>query len=265
MVSERLEPYQLHFHGARALYAREVVYPRGLAMGNHHHERAHLVFVVHGCVRSAWRKEEVENDPGTFFYLPAGEPHSNEFGNRFQSLDVWFEPRWIPELIERSGSLAHPSHHLGGAGVSALRRLHREFRHADDLTPLVMEALVVEALAEIARAASQIGKHRPPRWLTQARELLHGRFRESVGLREIAAAVDVHPGHLARTFRAHYGCTPGEYVRRLRIERAQRLLASTELPVGTIAAELGFADHSHFGRTFKQTTGVTPAQYRRGS
>jgi AraC family transcriptional regulator len=83
------------------------------------------------------------------------------------------------------------------------------------------------------------------------------------GVAEIARAAGVHPVYLARTFREHHGMTIGEYVRKLRIEHACRLISTTGAPLSEIALAAGFCDQSHFSRTFKRVTGSSPAEYRR--
>jgi AraC family transcriptional regulator len=92
---------------------------------------------------------------------------------------------------------------------------------------------------------------------------LHARAPESAGLTELAAIAQVHPAHLARTFRVSFDCTIGEYTRRLRVAQARELLASSALSIAAIAAECGFADQSHMTRVFRREVGVPPAVYRR--
>src|SRR5262249_7883642 len=101
-----------------------------------------------------------------------------------------------------------------------------------------------------------------PRWLSRARDLLEARPAARLTLAEIAAAVDVHPVHLARAFRRRYGCSVGAYPRPLRLDLAARALSSGDAPVSEIALAAGFSDQSHFSRTFKRTTGLTPAEFR---
>jgi len=75
--------------------------------------------------------------------------------------------------------------------------------------------------------------------------------------------VEVHPAHLARAFRAHFRMSMGPYVRRLRLDWAAGELARSDLPLAAVALAAGFADQSHFTRTFKRYLGVTPNVYRR--
>src|SRR5262249_41015038 len=117
-------------------------------------------------------------------------------------------------------------------------------------------------LAQMARDSRGRLEHHRPRRLQQARDYLHAHFTQSLSLDAIAAAVCVHSAHLTRAFRQHHHCTPGEYVRHLRVDYACHLLSTSETPLSHIALQTGFADQSHFSRTFKTLTGMTPAQFR---
>jgi AraC family transcriptional regulator len=101
-----------------------------------------------------------------------------------------------------------------------------------------------------------------PRWLRRVRELLDDRFAENLTHEAVAAAVGIHPIHLARVFRHHCGCTLGDYARKLRVDYAARKLVSTDEPLARIACDAGFADQSHFTRSFKRQIGMTPAAFR---
>jgi transcriptional regulator GlxA family with amidase domain len=57
--------------------------------------------------------------------------------------------------------------------------------------------------------------------------------------------------------------TPLDYLRTVRVQAAQRMLAGTTTSIAAIAADTGFTDQSHFTRRFRQSTGLTPAAYRR--
>jgi AraC family transcriptional regulator len=103
----------------------------------------------------------------------------------------------------------------------------------------------------------------PPRWLLRARDLLHARFTQNLSLDEIASEAGVHPVHLARVFRRHFECTPGDYLRKLRVESACRQLTSSDMPLSEIALSAGFADQSHFTKNFRRLMQMTPGEFRR--
>ena len=80
---------------------------------------------------------------------------------------------------------------------------------------------------------------------------------------QLAQEVGVHPVHVARTFRAAYDLTPGQYLRRLRVDWAAEQIKNTERPLVEIALAAGFADQSHLSRAFKSYLSTTPAAWRR--
>jgi AraC family transcriptional regulator len=101
-----------------------------------------------------------------------------------------------------------------------------------------------------------------PSWLARVRDALHEHFADPPSLAELACDADVHPDHLGRTFRRYYGLTPGAYVRRVRLERAIRLIVDTQRPLAEIAYATGFADQSHMTRQVGDATGLPPGRLR---
>jgi AraC family transcriptional regulator len=152
----------------------------------------------------------------------------------------------------------------GGTTALVGRRLYKEFHEIDDVSPLVIEGLVLELIGETARRASaeKTYAHNMPRWLKQTRELLSARFAERLTLAIIAGEVGIHPMHLSQTFNRTFRCTVGEFIRRRRIEYACQELTTSNTPLATIALEAGFCDQSHFTRTFKRHVGAAPSEYR---
>ena len=149
--------------------------------------------------------------------------------------------------------------------ASVARRAADELRMPDGVTPFAVEGLVLELLALAARLQNTdaIGAgRRSPRWLGEARALLHDRYREHLRLADIADAVGVHPVHLARVFRLNYGTPVGTYARGLRLTWAAGRLRDSDDGIAQIALEAGFFDQSHFTRTFKRQFGLTPLAYR---
>ena len=118
-------------------------------------------------------------------------------------------------------------------------------------------------LAESTRGRPVLPERRAPRWLAAARDYLEGDLAGSILLHDVAAHVGVHPAHLARTFRRHYGESLGEFLRRRRVEECCTLLSRTDTPLADVALAAGFFDQSHFCRTFRCHTGLTPSAYRR--
>ena len=145
------------------------------------------------------------------------------------------------------------------ARVAAL--IHAEFLRQDPLSIISCEGLVVSLLAKLSRPSRD---RRPPRWLLKVRDQLAADYLTNVSLVELGRNAGVHPAHLAKEFRSHFGQSVGEYLQSLRLESAAKLLAANELTIGEIALELGYADQSHFCRVFRARFGQPPGSYRKG-
>jgi AraC-like DNA-binding protein len=87
-------------------------------------------------------------------------------------------------------------------------------------------------------------------------------FRESVGVPEIAEAVYLHPNYAMTLFRRHTGMTLSQYLVLQRVAHAQRLLATTDIPLSEIAFSSGFGSVSRFYEAFRQQTGSSPRRFR---
>lgn len=81
-------------------------------------------------------------------------------------------------------------------------------------------------------------------------------------LDDLAGSLCVGTFHLVRQFNRWVGLPPIAYLNRRRAERASILLATTDAPVGSIGAEVGWPDPSQFSRRFRQHAGVSPRTYR---
>jgi AraC family cel operon transcriptional repressor len=122
-------------------------------------------------------------------------------------------------------------------------------------------------LAELLGAASTTGGNplegRRPAWLTRVCAAMRGEAELLGGVPRMLELAAVSPAHLSRSMRAHYGMTPTEFVRALRLERAAKLLCTSPAPVTTVAYRCGFSAHSYFSRCFAAAYGLPPREYRR--
>ncbi|MDX2149339.1 MAG: AraC family transcriptional regulator [Bryobacteraceae bacterium] len=248
----------LRRENTRCLLLTETRYGAGARLARHSHARPYLCLVRKGGYTETYNGSTRHMKPLMAAFHPAGEEHTETFhGGETRGFNVEFLPGSIADELP----MPPEAEFRGGAVANLLVRLYDEFRRMDDASPLAIEGLVLQVMGELQRARFRAPGAVPP-WLRTARELLADRFRDSVSMAEVAAEVAAHPVHLAAAFRKHFGCTAGEYVRKLRVEFAVRRLRASNAPLADIAAEAGFTDQSHFTRTFKRQLGVTPAQYR---
>jgi len=100
------------------------------------------------------------------------------------------------------------------------------------------------------------------RRLRRAIEFMHDHCGRELSLREIAEAAYVSEFYFARLFKKVTGQTPHAYLAILRVEKARRLLAETDLAITEIGARVGYTSQSHFTKVFRAATGVTPKAFR---
>jgi transcriptional regulator of acetoin/glycerol metabolism len=102
----------------------------------------------------------------------------------------------------------------------------------------------------------------PPGAMRRVREYVETHISESIDLAALAGIAGLSLYHFARAFKQSAGVTPHHYLVQRRVERAQEMLARTELSLSEIALAAGFSDQSHFARHFRQMLGMTPGQFR---
>ena len=223
---------------------------RDLEVEPHGHEAAHFILVTAGDFVSG-----AEGDGAALIFNPAGAWHDDHFaaGGAFFALNT--------PLREAKTEFALPTAptRVGAPdALVAIARLMRACLDWDADAQRAAEALCFEALGATARRPPN--ERTPPRWLAAAADLLRD---GEAGVAETAATVGVHPIHLARTFRAFHGSSPGQFLRAHRVRRAAAMLMTTRKTLADIAQACGFADQSHFTRSFARAHGVTPERFRR--
>lgn len=231
-----------------ALYGRNTVLPK------HIHGAATICIVLHGGFLERSGRQTTRAEAGMVLYRPAGHSHSDEFVASGRTLGIDLPP--TDDVPGQPRVMQSPS-------LSTLSaQIYREIRRRDGCAPLAIESLLYTLQAEISDTTAREDL-RPPLWVRSARDRLLDQYLSPPSAREIACEVGVHPVHLSREFHRFYGCSLGQHVRYIRVQRARQALAQSDASLGEIALDAGFCDQAHFSRTFVEFTGMTPGEYRR--
>lgn len=105
-----------------------------------------------------------------------------------------------------------------------------------------------------------------PAWAKELKEIIQDQIDTNLtlSLKEISQSLDVHPTYLSREFSKYFDdLSFGDYIRKLRIEKAIHLLKDSKHTLAEIAYLTGFSDQSHFALIFKKTKGKSPLVYRK--
>ena len=116
-----------------------------------------------------------------------------------------------------------------------------------------------EAEGELEIQENPIDKARVQAVIDFMKDNLH----RNIALTELAAVVNLSPSHFSYLFRTQIGTSPGEYLIKLRMEKARQLLATGFLSVKQIMVSVGYSTRSNFLRHFKRYFGVAPYEYRK--
>ena len=92
---------------------------------------------------------------------------------------------------------------------------------------------------------------------------LGAHYLRPIGLADVGRAVSLHPSYALTTFRRACGLTVGQYLTRLRVAEAQRILLTTCLPIDEVARRAGFGSPSNFYELFTRECGMSPGAFRR--
>lgn len=99
--------------------------------------------------------------------------------------------------------------------------------------------------------------------VAQASEIIMGSYNTTLEIKLVANQVGLSVSQLNRRFRAAYQMTPSQYLQRVRVHEASRMLAESDDTIGTVALETGFYDQAHLTRTFRKWMAMTPSEFRR--
>ena len=234
-------------------------YPKQARIPLHCHDHPYVSFVLRGCYTEhsgSGHSEDLSAD--TALLHSAKEAHSDDFHHSALILAIEFTPGWCEHALARGLRLdRRKARHFEISGLA--RKLHACLLQDSVPSDLARQGLALELTAEI------VGDDVPleESCASRARDIILANFDRHVGLCAIAEELNLHPSHLARAFRRRYGYTVGDFIRRVRVSDAARLLICSEDPLSMISARCGFYDQSHFTAQFRAVLGTTPGSYRK--
>lgn len=255
---------RLLLHGVAVTDAR---HGPGTRLPLHAHPSPCLTLVLAGAFEETLGGGRYWCLPGHVLLKPAGAAHTNRYGDAgARSLVVEIAGGDLASSV--SPLFSDPRVFEDGPLQQAMKDLRRSCERSDGDTAQEVRELLRELPALIGDApAVQPDSRRPraaPSWLQRVHDRVCDEFRRRPLIGELATEAGVHPDHVCRSFRRHFGYTVSELVRRRRVEQAAASIRTTDRSLATIAFEAGFADQSHMTREMGRYLGVTPGELRAG-
>jgi AraC family transcriptional regulator len=225
----------------------------------HFHQNAHLSLVISGnCTEK--KKDAYYRQPGHVAFYQAGEPHQVlNVSNFSRHINLEIDPLLFKryDFCEQNVDLAIRNSPDTGF---LLLQIYREMQANDITTTLSIQAAFLKL---VNGAAGRIDRNDAPVWVNRTEEYLRANLHNKITLSALSSAAGAHPVTLSKYFNKYWGSTLGQHIRKLKVEGSLSLLRSGKHSLSEVAFACGFADQSHFIRTFRQCTGLLPTQYRK--
>lgn len=123
------------------------------------------------------------------------------------------------------------------------------------------QGILLQLVSRFFEAAKIKSRHTDAR-VTKCLQYIHENTDKDISIKQLANIACLTEDHLIRIFKKEIKTTPLKYIHTKKMEKAQLLLITTEMPIRDIAMELSMDNTSYFNRIFKLYTGKTPSQYK---
>lgn len=226
--------------------------------GLHYHEVPHLCFVLSGDI-GTYRPESKHQTSSDINFYHAGEVHSAVSHSMIStSFNIEFGDNFLDKFDFTESDIEDSLEDNLDAKFLVLK-MQQEMLFNDNESFATIQTLLLDLINH--------SKNRyhgaKPEWVGVLYQLLNDRWDDRLTLPELAQFAEVHPVTISRYFRRYFRCTLGEYRRKLKIDKSISLVKKQDLSLTEIAFLCGFADQSHFTRSFKQFTGFLPNELRK--
>ena len=191
-----------------------------------------------------------------------------------QYADVDMSPSYITITFDLVGDysqeLVNRKFTIPQSAVPTLQRMLRELDRMDafssDMVICMLQLLLLELLREqVSPAGTKLrttnAVNSENEIIRRAQQYISEHVREKLTVPLVARHVDVSPSYLTALFRKNLQISPGEYVRRIKLQESKQMIREDNMNFTEIAAALQYSTVHHFSRQFKDKFGITPTEY----
>ena len=147
-------------------------------------------------------------------------------------------------------------------GEARFRALLMEYSMGGELSASILSSMLKSLLLTLVRESRQSVAKATISLASAILEYIQEHYRDEISYEALGEQFHMSPIYLNRIFKKHLKTSVHEYLLNYRINAAEAMLRSTSLAVKEIALAVGFADVSHFSKSFKRITGYSPKEYR---
>ena len=240
---------------------------KGFIFPGESHKPLELTYVDKGSIHSVADGKDILLNQGELVIYSPDQWH-------MQYADVDVSPSFITITFELAGELpeilTNRKFAVPQSAVSVLQWMMREHDKMDELSEdtlicclqLLLIILMRDQAAPVSaklRTANAVNSENEI--IRRAQQFISTHVREKLTVPLVARHVDVSPSYLTALFRKNLQISPGEYIRRIKLQESKQMIREDNMNFTEIAAALQYSTVHHFSRQFKDKFGITPTEY----
>lgn len=240
---------------------------KGFIFPGEAHKPLELTYVDKGAIHSVADGMDVLLNQGDLVIYAPNQWH-------MQYADDEVSASYITISFDLDGecpeSLFNRKFEIPQSAVSMLQRLLREHdqmdSYSEDMMICYLQILLLTLLREQS-SPSQVklrttnAVNSENEIIRRAQQFISTHVREKLTVPVVARHVDVSPSYLTALFRKNLQISPGEYIRRVKLQESKQMIREDNMNFTEIAAVLQYSTVHHFSRQFKDKFGITPTEY----
>ncbi len=261
----RKTEHQLRVDGIHTFFYQEK--EQGFLFAGESHPMMELTYVDQGALHSVVEGQDILLKQGELVLYGANQWH-------MQYADIGVAPRFVTltfDLVQ--GDLNHLLKRKLTASqqvVTLLQKMLQEQEKMDaysndvilaQMNLLLLYLLRSEMSPKVGKLQTSNAVHSENEIIRQAQQYISAHIREKLSVPLVARQVDVSPSYLTALFHKNLQISPGEYIRRTKLQESKQMIRENNLNFTEIAAALQYSTVHHFSRQFKEKFGITPTEY----
>lgn len=231
------------------------------------HAMPELTYVDQGSLHSVADGQDLLLEQGDMTIYGPNQWH-------MQYADIGVAPRFVTITFDLEGQdlsgLLDRKFQTPQRAVALLQQMLREQERMDEYSSDLILSMLNQLLLTILREADSGADNRPRasnsvhsenEIVRRAQQYISTHIREKLSVPNVARMVDVSPSYLTALFHKNLQISPGEYIRRIKLQESKQMIRENDMNFTEIAAALQYSTVHHFSRQFKEKFGITPSEY----
>ena len=239
---------------------------QGFLFPGESHPMVELTYVDQGALHSVVDGHDLLLEQGDIMIYAPNQWH-------MQYADMGVAPRFVTISFEMEGealeALRDRKFKAPQQAVTLLQQMLREQEmiddHSGDMIIAMLNQLLVILLRQVDAPETKVktsnAVHSENEIIRRTQQYITANIRQKLTVPLVAGMVDVSPSYLTALFHKHLQISPGEYIRRLKLQESKQMIREDSMTFTEIAAALQYSTVHHFSRQFKEKFGITPTEY----